>query len=199
MISVQLIDNMRRVSKNVDENKTINQIFEENGFDTSFGSVMLSGSPTNKNMTLANAIEIWQEEEDMELVNPTLSVIANTKNAVTVKNVGSVCMIVSDIDKETYGETAKYAPEKLTLTDKDGNDIFSVGYAEGKPQLSKTFVTLSEEYQGKLAMPYIASKDQMLNDHYKELLALKAVEQQITNNLANIQADKQAVEMMFAS
>ena len=188
MKTVNLMDNFNRVQVIVEDDKTIREIFESNGFDTTYGRPYCSGTPVDFD-------DVIGDITDNDTVS--LSLAVNTKNAAKVRNIGSACYIISDMTPEQYADAKKYAPEKLKLKDEKGNEVFAVTFAEGEPQLKSAYAQFSEEYEGKLAMPIIATKTELIDSRYKQLLNLNEVEAQVANNAANVQAAKGLVEAMF--
>lgn len=188
MKTVNIMDNYTRAQVIVEDTATLAEIFAQKNFDTTYGTIYCNGCPAS----LDDVIGDITEEDTV-----TLLIAAKAKNAAKVKNIGSACYIISDMTPEQYYDTKKYAPEKLKLKDDKGNETFAVTFAEGSPKLADAYVQFSEEYEGKLAMPVIATKAELVDNKYRQLLNLNEVEAQVVNNAGNIAAARQQVEAMF--
>lgn len=188
MLHITLLDNSRRVTINVEEDKTIGEALRENGFDTSIGMPMVNGTPVSFDDTVG---DVCNDESYVSLT-------AKANNALEAKNVGSCTYLKSDISKEVYDAVRKYRKEKLSLYDDKGNQLFTLAYHEAKPTIGEYAAEFSEvSKDGFLAMPLLKSKEYVISELSGILLKIRNVETQVAAALESINADKKSVEDMF--
>ena len=189
MLHITLLDNSRRMTVNIENEKTVGEALRENGFDTSIGMPMVNGTPVSFNDVIG----------DVCGDDSYVSLTAKANNALEVRNVGSCSYLKSDISKQVYDAVRKYRKEKLSLHDDKGNQLFTLAYNDGKPTIGNYAAEFSEvSKDGFLAMPLLKSKEHIIDELSGILLNIKAVETQVAAALESINADKQAVEAMFA-
>lgn len=56
---------------------------------------------------------------------------------------GEAFAVKSNIKKEDFDLVKKHKPEELKIIDKDGNEVFTVNYSEGRPSIESFGITFS--------------------------------------------------------
>lgn len=115
---------------------------------------------------------------------------------------GDAFVITSDIKKKDFDLLKKYKPEVLTITDEEGNDVFSVDYAEGRPSIAKfgiTFSGVTRNNTAKLtltsAIPQgIADAKEYVADTIGSVMAnIKVIEDRVSTGATEVANERKAL------
>ena len=200
MYKFNLISNMDRKTVMADDEMTIREILENNGFEFATGvTISMDGAPIRPG-------ELDKAVCDFDL-NPAqthfISSAAKRDLAASVTVTGAAVVIHSATDLETLQTLKKYAPEALNLYNEDGEPEFAVGLTKtGKGSINKIGATFSK-YVDSDGHPTITidlptsegnGKDWVLENIVPELCSLNEVEEGIGEAMSVVNDKKAAIE-----
>ena len=195
MVKVFVGNNVTRRAVIVDENTSLRKVSEDNQIDYSLGMTTLDGA-TLQAGELDKSFKDFGITEQCYLMNTAKAV-----NAAGIKVIGNTVFVESEFTPAELKEVSKYRPQALQLVDEETKEpIFAVGITAGDGTIGK----FGAEYgsasnaDGKALISKkipdgVDAKRYIEDTIGVSILLLKKVEAGLSDKLAEIEEEKEAV------
>lgn len=137
MISINVRTSTTRRTVTADITSTPKSVFSELGIDT-------TGTHTNLDGAILSAADMNQTFERLGIADGSavsMNSIVKADGAAAFAIVGDAFVITSGITLDEYNLLTKWRPDALKVKNEDGDDVFAISYADGRPCVAPFGVT----------------------------------------------------------